>query len=422
MRSTLGTVLTAGALLLVAAPASAAVRYAEPNGDGPAASCPQSNPCSATDAVEDVSVEDGDEVILLPGTYSLASQLDVDDDIELRGSSDSPPPLLTANGKALDVTAAAHVHDLRAHSQTAEAFEAFVSEPVAERLILTSGTGDACRNPPVAPGVLRDSVCFTPAAGHAAILVNIGGSGTEEYPLRNVTAIATGTSSSGISFTNAALNITVDARNVIADGTQTDVFASLNTGSLAMDFAYSNYVTTNASGGASITQAGAANNQTAPYELADLAGGDFHQLPGSPTIDAGTAEDSLLGELDFEGQARVDGLAPDIGADEFDAGLKLKVKAKKRQKAGKLKVKVSCPHCDVVAKGKVKAGGESFKLKRKRRFVEAGERRKLKLKAQDLDQLEDLLEDGDGKAKINVKGTDAAGETARKKLRVTLTG
>jgi hypothetical protein len=44
--------------------------------------------------------------------------------------------------------------------------------------------------------------------------------------------------------------------------------------------------------------------------------GNFHQISGSPTIDAGTP-DPLLGSDDFDGQPRVQGCAPDIGADEF---------------------------------------------------------------------------------------------------------
>ena len=45
------------------------------------------------------------------------------------------------------------------------------------------------------------------------------------------------------------------------------------------------------------------------------AGDDFHQLGSSPTIDAGTV-DGLLGAADLDGEARVQGTAPDIGADE----------------------------------------------------------------------------------------------------------
>ena len=58
------------------------------------------------------------------------------------------------------------------------------------------------------------------------------------------------------------------------------------------------------------------SNQSADPLFANAAGGDFHQLAGSPTIDAGTA-DPFNGFSDFDGQPRLIGAAPDIGADEF---------------------------------------------------------------------------------------------------------
>jgi hypothetical protein len=67
-------------------------------------------------------------------------------------------------------------------------------------------------------------------------------------------------------------------------------------------------------------------SQTVPNEIVDLGGNqtavepllssDFHELAGSPTIDAGVA-DARLGALDPDGNARVMGAAPDIGAYEF---------------------------------------------------------------------------------------------------------
>ena len=49
--------------------------------------------------------------------------------------------------------------------------------------------------------------------------------------------------------------------------------------------------------------------------------GDFHQLAGSPTIDAGSSAATLLGSFDLDGEARIQGCAPDIGADEFPDAL-----------------------------------------------------------------------------------------------------
>jgi hypothetical protein len=429
MRSRLGTVLTAGVLLLVAAPASAAVRYAEPGGNGPVSSCPQSNPCDIQDAVENATVADGDEVVLLPGTYALPATdaLEIDSVIDLHGVAGAARPLITTvEGPALDFGAAARVHDLRAHSVDERGMDSFGEAPIVERVVVSSENARACY-PPEAPGVLRDSVCFTEGTGVEAVGALVGTNGSINFTLRNVTAIATGSGSYGVNFETDNGNFLVNIRNLIADGQAIDVRAvETGTGSIAIALQYSNYaVASPNAGGVAITQPGTVNNQTAAYRLADPLGGDFGQLPGSPTIDAGGGppDVDLLGQLDFERQPRIQGSAPDIGADEFDERLKLKVKAKKRQKAKKLKVKVSCPEeeCFLVAKGRANAGGERFKLKKtKRRFVEAGEKTQL-LKAKDASELKELLANSKGKAKITVRGTDAGGVKAKKKLKVELT-
>jgi hypothetical protein len=436
MRSRLGIVLGALTFALIAVPASAAVRYAEPNGNGPASSCPKSNPCDILDAVEDPSVVNGDEVVVLPGTHDIgAEEVDVFDNINLHGAVGEPRPLIRSTGTTLDNRDAdvgtddAYIHDLRLQSTgLSYSLYSFAGESLIERIVAISA-GNAC-HPPADPGVFRDSVCFSSGSSASAILAPISGGGLDTYEFRNLTAIATGSNSVGLEFSAGGTTYSqvVNARNVIADGTSADVSAteSGTSSTVTINLENSNYDTENEPDATtSITNPGSGNNQTEPYELADPGGGDFRQLASSPTINAGDTF-PLLGELDFERQPRVQGSAPDIGADEFDDRLKLKVKAKKKQKAKKLKVKVSCPEeeCHVTARGKAKAGAEKFKLKKtKRRFLEAGERKKLRLKAKNLDELKQLLASGaNGEAKVKVKGTDAGGVKAKKKFKVELVG
>ncbi len=52
----------------------------------------------------------------------------------------------------------------------------------------------------------------------------------------------------------------------------------------------------------------------------DPENGDFHLQLGSPCIDTGTAYTSVLPPKDFEGDPRIIGPAPDMGADEFRKG------------------------------------------------------------------------------------------------------
>ena len=150
--------------------------------------------------------------------------------------------------------------------------------------------------------------------------------------LRNVTAVATGAGSTGLRYqltsTGGTLSrLDVTGKAVIAHGTANDVFAAAlspsphvpGTGATArIDLDHSAYATvgtlTDAGGGtASVTLPGTAENITEPPLLAADA---YHQLPGSPTVEAGAA-DAFTGTADLDGQLRTIGAGIDIGADEL---------------------------------------------------------------------------------------------------------
>ena len=131
--------------------------------------------------------------------------------------------------------------------------------------------------------------------------------------LRNLTATSLGSRAAILARDTAALSV----KNTIARayGSATDV-ATADTGTLQLT--NSNYADLT-QGGGSITDFG--GRQTADplfvnNGVANFLLGDFHVQPGSPVIDAGIA-DGLNGTVDFDGQARVNGSAVDIGADEF---------------------------------------------------------------------------------------------------------
>jgi hypothetical protein len=433
MRSTLAA--AAAALALFASPAGAAVRYAAPDGDGPETSCPKKNPCELRDAARGPSVKDGDEVVVLPGTYDLGNgNLELSEAINLHGAVGGPRPVITSTaggGTTLDGAGAERIHDLIFESLDDNPIFGALgtdSQTVVERVVGISENAPGCNGVPMAPGIMRDTVCVSGGNSIAAI-TTAPASGT--YRLRNVTAIGYGPAGRGMTVSTNDNVITVDVRNSILRGPvgigSWDVGAlESGSGAIMIDLGYSNYQVRAPSGNVAITDPTTANNQIAQPQLADPPAGDIHELAGSPTIDAGGAppDVDLLGDLDFERQARITGAAPDIGADEFDDELRLKVKAKRKQTARKLKIKAFCPEedCDVVARGRAKVSGESFKLKRKHRFAAFGQKAKLKLKAKHLNELEDLLAESDGKARIKVKGTDAGGVTAKRKLNVQLIG
>jgi hypothetical protein len=107
---------------------------------------------------------------------------------------------------------------------------------------------------------------------------------------------------------------------VIASGGSRDVRAeilgSIGTRRAEVNLDHSNYATRQQVPGGSVTAPGSGANQTVSPMLVDDPLGDFHQLAGSPTIDAGIT-DAANGAADFDGQARVQGANTDIGADEF---------------------------------------------------------------------------------------------------------
>jgi hypothetical protein len=135
---------------------------------------------------------------------------------------------------------------------------------------------------------------------------------------RNVTAIATGAKAVAIRVSYNGFMIggacVLDLRNAIASGDLYDLqtnFGGFGPGNITVE--NSNFDVAKQEPSTTITQG--AGNQTAPPLFVDAAAGNYRELAGSPTIDAGIA--SQIGSLDLDGNARVLGAAPDIGAFEF---------------------------------------------------------------------------------------------------------
>jgi hypothetical protein len=307
------------ALMLVAlAPAtvSAAVRHAAPGATGGSPCNPV--PCGLTTAVN--GAKDGDQVVLAPGNYLLAVDLDVKKAVDVGAQPGAPASIVFdgANG-AVVANPGAVLHDVRlAFADAAMAYALSLDGGTAERVYADGTNGIACS---MSAGTMRNSVCF------GSLSVASFGAGSYQATLSNVTAapILFG------AFEKAKLTAT--ATNVIAlpaPGSESDkagVLIDVATGSSAsVALANSNYaeVSTSLSTGKdfTFTAPGTNGNQTAPPLLANPASGDFRQLQGSPTIDAGLLG-PLLGPLDLDGATRVQarcigGTAiPDIGAYEL---------------------------------------------------------------------------------------------------------
>lgn len=330
--------------LIGAAPATAATRYASPAGAGPAGvgGCPESNPCGLEPAVENAAVLDNDVILLLPGTYNLGTgSVSVTDAITIKPRDARTRPVITGTGNALmNVSDGATIQDLALTGTSSSGSGIFAtllvdsSGAILQRLSVdttvsrTGGINDAQAACGITAGTLRDSVCHLTTVGASVLGVALfsgNAGGAHQTTLVNVVAWGTrGPSATGVlgleaQGTAAGEAATVIAKNVIAhgDGGQSVAAFGQNGGSATITLSNSNYPDAGGNGSFSVTLAGSGTNQIAAPSLVNPAGGDFHQLAGSVTIDHG-ATDALLGTADFDFEPRNQGAVPDIGADEFN--------------------------------------------------------------------------------------------------------
>ena len=162
--------------------------------------------------------------------------------------------------------------------------------------------------------VVRDSLLSAEGAG-ARALHSTAPRQSPPAVATNVTAIAIGAGSVGISSSGdiGGQPHVLRLGNSIASGASSDLEAIPGFYPGQIVVSNSNFDSVSQSGDATVTATG--GNQTAPPLFVDAAGGDYREAPGSPTIDAGLNEQ--LGLTDLEGNPRLLGAAPDIGAFEF---------------------------------------------------------------------------------------------------------
>ena len=299
------------ALLVPAAPAVATPRYVEPGGATTGDCTPPSgpglwSPCEFKYAVQNVS-NNGDEVIVAPGDYTISGGVTEQNDVVIHGEYGKTRPHVSASQLRLEyIQGGGTVRHLELQGNLVLQYSPKLAEDLR---VAGSVTLEGSH-------VLRDSIVV--ASGVSAVAVN-GRGGSQD--LRNVTALSTGQDSVGIvARPDPAFCIpdTLTAKNVIVRGDSTDLSATKascpSSSSSRIDVSYSNYRAGKASGDGMIVDSGSNQTNLAPV-FANPAAGDYHQLPTSPTIDAGIA-DGLIGSADIDGEARTIGSAPDIGADE----------------------------------------------------------------------------------------------------------
>jgi hypothetical protein len=328
-------VLAACAAVLAGSPAlaAAAARYASPTSTVASGACPQAAPCTLASAVSGAAA--GDDVTLAPGDYSINKQLRATVAIDLHGTDGQPAPRLLG-AAALDgpyvvgVSQGGSISHVAISAAADHQAALALNGATGDDLVLSAtGSGDAnagqqavvllgIPNTAAPDTVLRDSVAWAQGSSMGAVVVQHALSGftsrssssTPTVPaaadLVNVTAIATGAGAAAVRVIHDAPTVTLT--DVIARGAAQDLTSANTTTSVS----YSDFRPAAASGFSDGGQ-----NITADPLFTNAGTGDFHEVSGSPTVDAG-ALTPQSGAVDPDANPRTIGTAPDIGAYEFD--------------------------------------------------------------------------------------------------------
>jgi len=331
IRLVASAVLLCGLLLITASSASAAVRYATPTGGLAAGSCGT----IATACTFDFGLSgatSGDEVSLLPGTYTGPSVIsDVLPGVWLRGTQGARPTIILTQLIAVrpspDATHRSRISDVNIVG-TVSAGLLLNRSTTASRISLSTSATFGVQINGTDVILENSSIRSTSVAG-----VNLDSSflGSISATLRGLTVIG---ATSGI---NAASGfgspspppfgtcfpggpVTVNVINSIIIGNTSGISASRGAGcgtsaSVVVDHSAFNGSTT--SGAAATVTAGPTSlpSAVAADILRDVAT-DLRQFPNAPTVDAGVGTDVQPADTDLDGIVRTAGGGPDMGAYE----------------------------------------------------------------------------------------------------------
>jgi hypothetical protein len=285
------------AFVLPAGGASAAIRFASPTG-GTTEPCAPTAPCSLAHAITEA--EANDEVVVTGGTYHVSEPILAGVPLRIHGERAGERPLVVGDSgvkAVLESGVTQEVSDISFESTDASlgTLALFGDDSVFERIqVVAHGESTALR-----PGnsfTLRNSLLI--ASGQNAGALFLQGTENGTSAVRNVTAVASGPESVGISIfvTKTGATVRIDAVNTIASG-ETDASAGATSGGTAM-IAFDHSNLDRFTGGVTST-----NGQTAPPLFVNAAANDYREASASPTIGAGLT-DPANGPTDLDGNPR----------------------------------------------------------------------------------------------------------------------
>ena len=306
-----GVIATAAVL---APGAHAATLYAAPAGSTTGTCAPAA--CTVERALQ--TAVNGDVILLAAGDYAIRGPLSSAAAIEIRPEvASTRPRLVGAVGLAfptLELTGGGVVKGLQIENQSGKAAVQLAGGSRGTGLVLFAGGTNAVAAKLIsAPSrtALLNSVARTTSSYTAVDAVDPLSGSPGHVSIVNVTAVATGASSWGVTSDLATQSLIL--KNSIIRATSKGIHGRSERPPVIVSNSNYNFAQT-----ANITDAG--GNQNLGLTFADEAGADYHLGSGSPAIDAGAADALVTGTTDPDGRARAQGSAPDIGAYEFGTG------------------------------------------------------------------------------------------------------
>jgi hypothetical protein len=309
----------------IAPAASAAQRYASPTGSGIA--CTSASPCSITQAVGNAIT--GDEVIINPGGYPLTQTLSEGGymgglaKITIHGVAGQPRPRLQFSGpgqRGVDLEGGSTLRYVEIDQASPDRALFAGGGADVDQVVATAHGDTGIVTAQIRNATIRNSVVVASGANARALATESGSGPPITAAYRNVTAVASGSGAVTIdAYAATQASVTAHLVNVIAYGSSgalpiqshTD---SSNGATATMTVTHSVYASWDVSGAAAKIVDDGGNRWEEPA-FVNAAAGDYHQAPGSYTIDAGL-DDLANGPFDVDGDPRTIGRT-DIGADEF---------------------------------------------------------------------------------------------------------